>query len=102
MFDAIKQFFSRATEGVVRDGPAAMAPAETYNDFQIQPQPRKEGSQWLTAGVISKEDAHGRREVEFIRSDMFASRDDAVTCALVKGRLIIDQLGERVFDHTAP
>jgi hypothetical protein len=99
MFDAIRAFFQRATAGVVSEGPASRLPAETYKDFTIQPMPRKQGSQWLTAGIISKDGEEGRREVEFIRSDLFASREDAATCALAKGRLIIDEQGERMFDR---
>jgi hypothetical protein len=68
----------------------------------IQPAPRKQGAQWLTAGTISKDGPDGRREVEFIRSDMFAARDDAETCALMKGRQIIDEQGDSVFERPSP
>jgi hypothetical protein len=99
MFDAIRKYFRRATAGAVADGPALRSPAESYKDFMIQPAPRKQGSQWLTVGIISKEGADGRREVEFIRSDLFASRGDAEACAFAKGRQIIDEQGDRVFER---
>lgn len=102
MFEAISRFFQRATSGVVTDTPKPRTAAEAYKDFMIQPRPRKEGNQWLTAGVITKEGPEGLREAEFIRSDMFASQDDAEACALAKGRQIIDEQGDRVFDKPSP
>ena len=102
MLDSIKRFFARATEGVVKDSPAKRSAPETYNDFVIEPAPRKQGSQWLTAGFISRDGPGGRRETEFIRSDMFASREDAEACALAKGRQIIDEQGEKLFERQSP
>ena len=102
MLESIKRFFASATDGVVKDSPAKRSPPETYKDFVIEPAPRKQGTQWLTAGFISKDGPDGAREAEFIRSDMFASREDADACALAKARQIIDEQGERLFERQSP
>ena len=102
MLDSIKRFFAHATEGVVKDVPAKRSAPERHKDFVIEPAPRKQGSQWLTAGFISKDGPDGRREAEFIRSDIFTSREDAEACAIVKGRQIIDEQGERLFEQQSP
>ena len=68
-----------------------------YKGFRIHPQPRRQGGQWLTAGVIRKEVAGEAREHAFIRADTFGSRDDAAAMAVEKAKLIIDERGERVF-----
>jgi len=102
MLDAIKKFLARATSDVVKDVTSKRSAPEPYKDFMIEPAPRKQGSQWLTAGLISKEGPDGRREAEFIRSDMFASRDDAESCALAKARQIIDEQGDRLFEQHSP
>jgi hypothetical protein len=102
MFDAVRRFFQNATSGAVRDGIAVRSAAETYKDFKIQPAPRKQGSQWLTAGLISKSGSDGEQVSEFVRSDMFSSRDDAESCAMVKGRQIIDEQGDSLFDRSSP
>ncbi|NND50546.1 MAG: hypothetical protein HKN60_09875 [Rhizobiales bacterium] len=102
MLDAIKQFLARATADVVKDVPGKRSAAQPYKEFMIQPAARKQGSQWLTAGVIFMDGPDGRREAEFIRSDMFASRDDAEACAFTKACQIIDEQGERLFEQQSP
>lgn len=68
-----------------------------YKGFQIHPAPRRQGGQWLIAGVIRKEVAGEAREHAFIRADTFGSRDDAAAMAVEKAKLIIDERGDRVF-----
>jgi len=102
MLDAIRRLFARASAAAAEAAPQSRSAPEAYKDFMIRPAPRREGSQWLTAGVISKDGPDGRREAEFVRSDMFASRDDAEACALVKARQIIDEQGERLFEQPSP
>ncbi len=83
-------------------GGASEAPtrgeAAEYNGYSIAPECRKQGSQWLTAGVISKPFDHGVKEHHFIRADLHASKDDAEACAVLKGKRIVDEQGDRMFE----
>ena len=66
--------------------------------FLIRATPFQENGQWQTSGVITREVAGTLREHKFIRADRFSSRDMAADHAIVKGKQIIDQQGERLFD----
>ena len=71
--------------------------AVEYKGFRIHPAARPQGSQWLTAGVIRKEIDGETKEHRFLRADTHASADAANDFAVVKGRQIIDEQGERIF-----
>ena len=71
--------------------------AVEYKGFEIRPAPRKEGSQWLTAGVISKQFPEGTKEEPFIRAETHGSREQAESFAVTKGKQIIDEQGDRLF-----
>ncbi len=73
--------------------------AQDYNGFTIQAAPMREGSQWLTAGYISKMVGDEQKEHRFIRADTHGSREDAEAFSITKARLIIDEQGERLFDQ---
>ena len=72
--------------------------ATEYNGYSIAPACRKQGAQWLTAGVISKPFEDGVKEHHFIRADLHASKDEADACAVMKGKRIVDEQGDRMFD----
>lgn len=76
--------------------PAVAAEAE-HKGFMIKATPFKEGGQFQTCGVISKEIGGVLREHRFIRADRFAALEDAANHAIVKGRQVIDEQGERLF-----
>jgi len=88
-------FLRRA--GSPKDQPSA-APVE-YKGYRIRSEPRRQGSQWLVAGVISKEFPDGVKEHQFVRADTFASRDDAQTLAIDKAKRIVDETGDRMFER---
>ncbi len=69
-----------------------------YNGFRIRATPFKEGGQFQTCGIISKEVGETVKEHRFIRADRFASIDDAVDVSFKKGKQIIDEQGESIFD----
>jgi hypothetical protein len=48
--------------------------------------------------VISKEVDGVLKEHRFIRADRFPTQDEAADFALMKGRQIIDQQGDRIFE----
>ena len=84
--------------GAAEDAPPDPAKAVDYNGFRIHPRPRRQGSGWLTAGLITKEVEGRTREHSFVRADSFPGRDDAERCAVEKGRRIVDEQGERMFE----
>lgn len=71
------------------------APAATmdYKGFLISAEPFKEGGQWQLSGRISKDG----KEHRFIRADKFTDKDACAEVAISKGQLIVDQMGERMF-----
>ena len=85
--------------GTARAGDAGgeRGAAQEYNGFLIQAAPLQEGSQWLTAGIISKKFGDEQKEHQFIRADTHASREDAEAFSITKARLIIDEQGDRLF-----
>ena len=75
----------------------AEAPIE-YKGYMIEPAPQPEGSQWLTAGVITKTFGDTVREHRFVRGDIYPDRNSAVEFSLSKGQQIIDLEGDRIFE----
>lgn len=71
--------------------------AVEYQGYSILPRPKAQGSQFYTAGVISKEFAEGRKEHHFIRADTHTSHESACQHSVQKARQIIDEQGERLF-----
>ena len=97
-------FLRRLTGGGDTDdaAPGARGPAVAYEGYAIHAIPRRQGSQWLTAGLIAKEFPDGVKEHHFIRAETHASQDDASAFAVVKAKQIIDERGDKVFTERAP
>lgn len=68
-----------------------------HNGFVIQATPYKSEGQYQVAGVVTKEIGGTRKEHRFVRADRMASLDDATEISIMKGRQMIDQLGDRLF-----
>lgn len=68
-----------------------------HNGFLIQAMPYKSEGQYQVAGLVSKEVGGVRKEHRFVRADRMASIDDAAEISILKGRQMVDQLGERLF-----
>ena len=97
---SLKGFFSRLMGGGGGADEGTQAPRlETvdYNGYRIRPAPYKAASGFQTAGVIEKDFPDGVKEHRFIRSETHPTRDGAAAFAIVKGREIIDQQGDRMF-----
>ena len=75
-------------------------PAE-HKGCMIQPIAMHKGGQFLTAGIISKDFPDGPREHRFVRADTHSGADTAHDFAIIKGRQIIDEQGDRLFDRAA-
>lgn len=78
--------------------PQEIEEAVAYKGYTIRPACRQEGSQWITAGVIAKEFEDGVKEQSFIRADVYSSKDDADACSITKGKRIIDEQGDKLFE----
>ena len=100
-------FLRRLTGGGAEDAVgaegAAAGPALAYNGYTIQPAPRRDRGQWLTAGMISKDFPDGPKSQYFVRAESHASPALAQEFAVIKAKQIIDERGDLLFkDHTPP
>ena len=105
MASKLSGFLRRLTGGgeSAETAPAARGPAVEYEGYAIHPAPRRQGSQWLTAGLIAKEFPDGVKEHHFIRAETHASQDDAKAFAVLKAKQIIDERGDKLFrERPAP
>jgi len=80
--------------------PSGARPAKEieHKGFTIAATPYKNDGQYQTCGVVSKEIDGVLKEHRFIRADRFAGLDDAVDVAIKKGKQIVDEQGEKIFD----
>lgn len=79
-------------------GPAKPAAEAEHKGFTIRAEPYKaEGGQYQTAGTVLREVGGEIKEHRFVRADRFASLEDAAEFALMKGRQLVDEQGERMF-----
>lgn len=74
--------------------------AVDYNGYRIRPAPFKAEGQFQTAGIIEKDFADGAKEHRFIRAERHVSADEAAAFALTKGKQIIDERGDKLFDES--
>lgn len=87
--------FSGSGGGGVANEPAAEA--VEYKGFRIRPAPYPSKGQYQTAGIIEKDSDDGLKEHRFVRAEAHPSKEDAVAFAIMKGKQIIDEQGERIF-----
>lgn len=95
MFNWLKKAFS----GTGGSEPGTVTgDAIEYNGYRITPTPIAESGQFRVSGVIEK-DGEPDKKHTFIRSDLVAGQDAACDFTVVKAKLIIDQMGDRLFDQ---
>ncbi len=95
-------FWKKLFGGGGGDAAAAPAAEEEYRGFLIRATNMPAGSEFQLAGSIEKTVNGEVRQHDFVRADRFPSPTDAQTAALAKGRQIIDEQGERIFDQAWP
>ena len=80
-------------------GEAAVETAEAveYEGYSIRPAPQRDGTRWLTAGVITKTFEDGVKEHPFIRAETHGSKDEAEAFSITKGKQIVDDFADRMF-----
>jgi len=92
----LSRLFGRSSDAAQGDEPRGEGIA--YKGCTIHAAPQKDSGGWRTAGVIVKPDTDPELEHKFIRADVFSSRDEAEACTIRKGKQIIDERGDRLFD----
>ncbi|QDZ00594.1 hypothetical protein FQ775_09490 [Nitratireductor mangrovi] len=92
----LKRLFGLGGGGEEPGEPKPAAETE-HKGFRIQAMPFKEGGQFQTCALISKEVDGEVKEHRLIRADRFAALDDAVDVSLRKAKQMIDEQGERLF-----
>lgn len=95
-----KIFGSGGSEAAAGDG--ADAAQEEYKGFIIRASLQRAGSEFQLAGSIEKQVDGDVKRHDFVRADRFSSKDEAASYTLAKGRQIIDEQGEGLFDQTWP
>jgi hypothetical protein len=84
--------------GAGTDAGEAEQPSVEYNGYRIRPTPYAARGQFQTAGVIEKDFADGTKQYRFVRAETHPSSADAASFAISKGKQIINEQGDRVFD----
>ncbi|MFQ3228721.1 HlyU family transcriptional regulator [Reinekea sp.] len=74
---------------------------EDYKGFRIAATPINEGGQYRVSGVIEQDEegAETKRHA-FVRADLIPSEDEAIRITAMKARMMVDQLGERMFENS--
>ena len=85
-----------------RSARRAGGPSEEYKGFTITRGDDAERPEYQLAGRIEKEIGGEVKRHDFVRADRFSSKDDATSMAISKGRQIIDEQGERMFQQSWP
>ena len=80
------------------EGAAKPGKSIAYEGYTIRAEPFQSEGQYQTAGVITKEVGGVAKEHKFIRADRHPSYEQAEEFSLAKGRQIVDQQGERMFE----
>jgi hypothetical protein len=78
--------------------PEPAGEAVDYNGFRIRAEPYAVGGQFQTAGTIEKDFPDGTRSHRFVRAETHGSKDEAAGFAVTKGKQIIDERGDRIFN----
>jgi len=73
-----------------------------YGGYRIRPTPYLSEGQYQTAGVIERDPGGEANEYRFVRAEKHASREEAASFAITKGKQIIDQDGARLFEKRTP
>ena len=78
--------------------PAAPMKQVEHEGFVIRATPYKEGAEFQTCGVVSKKIDGETKEHRFVRAERFPTLEGAAEHSITKGKQIVDQQGERIFD----
>ena len=71
---------------------------ETFDGYVIKAIEMKVGAEYQLAGTIEKEIDGELKSSQFIRADRLPSADMATSAAIDKGKQIVKEQGDRLFD----
>ncbi|HUV32752.1 MAG TPA: HlyU family transcriptional regulator [Devosiaceae bacterium] len=93
----LKKFFG----GEAGEKASAAAPIgeEEYKGFTIRALEMRAGAQFQLAGMVEKVIGGELKVHSFIRADTLSSKNEAATLALAKGRRLVDERGDGLFDR---
>jgi hypothetical protein len=83
-------------------GEAKETAAVEHEGYTVRAAPFRDGGEFQTAGVIEKTIDGERKQHKFVRAERFPSIEAATEFSLIKGRQIVDMLGERMFAERPP
>lgn len=83
-------------------GTGAGAPEEQYKGFTIRASLLPAGREYQLSGTIEKEVGGVMKRQDFVRADRFSSKEEAQSFTLAKGRQIIDEQGDALFNQSWP
>lgn len=93
----LKKLFGGGGSDAKPVAPAGAVKELEHKGFLIKATPYKEGSEFQTCGVVSKEIDGELKEHRFVRADRFGDINTAADISLTKGRQLVDEQGERIF-----
>ncbi|MEZ9924429.1 transcriptional regulator [Vibrio breoganii] len=70
-----------------------------YKGYLIYAEPIAEGGQYRIAGRITLVEGDSIKTHRFIRSDLLGNEGDANELMIKKAQMLIDQMGETIFNH---
>jgi hypothetical protein len=85
-------------DGRQGDGPAKVLGSEEYKGFTIRAVEMRVGGEFQLCGEIEMEIDGETKSQSFIRADRLTGAEEAARITLAKGRQVIDEQGEAVFD----
>ncbi|SMY08724.1 HlyU family transcriptional regulator [Flavimaricola marinus] len=71
--------------------------AEEYKGYKITPTPAQDGKSYRIGARIEKEIDGEVKVHDLIRADTLPVREDAEAASVAKAKVMIDQMGDRVF-----
>ncbi len=74
--------------------PRDWAKAVAHGGYLIHPEPQREGDQWRVAGIIVSENDPDGAAHQFIRADVYMTKDDAIDVTIRKAKQIIHERGK--------
>lgn len=95
-----KLFGSGGSDSSVGTGTGAAE--EQYKGFTIRASLLPAGREYQLSGTIEKVVDGVVRRQDFVRADRFSSKDEAQGFTLAKGRQIIDEQGDALFNQSWP
>ncbi|WP_040556366.1 HlyU family transcriptional regulator [Reinekea blandensis] len=69
-----------------------------YKGYRVAAEPVAESGQYRVGGRIEKGEGEALLSHTFVRADLIPTLDEAKSFSLKKAQMMIDQLGDRVFD----